>query len=82
MNAVEREPAPTRVFNPNASEASYKIKQRNCRKTNLRKKVFAPDSPGAQMYGVEMSSAQTAAPNQRCRNIPDPNFIVVCWERY
>ena len=30
-------------------------------KTNLKKKVLAPDSPGAQMSGVEMSSAQTAA---------------------
>ena len=28
MNAVKREPDPTRVLNPNASEASYKPKQR------------------------------------------------------
>ena len=35
MNAVEREPVPTRVLNPNASEASYKPKQRSCRKTKL-----------------------------------------------
>ena len=28
LNAVECEPVPTRVLNPNASEASYKQKQR------------------------------------------------------
>ena len=38
LNAVEREPVPTRVFNPNASEASYKPKQRGYRKTKQRKK--------------------------------------------
>ena len=31
MNAVEREPVPTRVLNPNASEASYKPKKRSYR---------------------------------------------------
>ena len=31
LNAVEREPVPTRVINPNASEASYKPKQRRYR---------------------------------------------------
>ena len=35
LNAVEREPVPTRVLNPNASEASYKPKQRRYRKTKL-----------------------------------------------
>ena len=35
MNAVEREPVETRVLNPNASEASYKPKQRSYRKTKL-----------------------------------------------
>ena len=58
MNAVERKPVETRVLNPTASEASYKPKQRSYRKTNLKKKVLAPNSPGAQMSG-----AQTAAPN-------------------
>ena len=33
MNAVEREPVPTRVLNPNASEATYKPNQRSYRKT-------------------------------------------------
>ena len=35
MNAVEREPVPTRVLNPNASEASHKLKQRSYRKMKL-----------------------------------------------
>ena len=38
MNAVERELRPTRVLNPNPSEASYKPKQRSYRKTKLEKK--------------------------------------------
>ena len=58
MNAVEREPVETRVLNSIANEASYKPKQRSYRTTNLKKKVLAPNSPGA-----EMSSAETAAPN-------------------
>ena len=33
LNAVDREPVPTRVLNPNASEASYKPTQRSYRKT-------------------------------------------------
>ena len=37
LNAVEREPVETRVLNPNASEASYKPKQRSYRKTKLKK---------------------------------------------
>ena len=59
MNAIECEPVPTRVLNPNASEASYKPKQRSYRKTNLKKKVLVPDGPG-----TEMSSAQTAVPTR------------------
>ena len=72
MNAVERKPVETRVLNPTASEASYKPKQRSFRTTNLKKKVLAPNSPGAEMSGAELSSAETAAPNRRCRNVPDP----------
>ena len=77
MNAVEREPVETRVLNPTASEASYKPKQRSYRTTNLKKKVRAPNSPGAEMSGAKMSSTETAAPNWRRgewrrRNIPDP----------
>ena len=74
MNAVEREPVETRVLNPTASEASYKPKQRSCRKTNLKKKVLAPNGPGAKLSGTEMSSAETAAPNRRRRNVPDPTY--------
>ena len=37
LNAVEREPVPTRVLNPNASEASQKPKQCSYRKTKLKK---------------------------------------------
>ena len=43
MNTVEREPVETRVLNPTASEASFKPKQRRYRKTNLKKKVLAPN---------------------------------------
>jgi len=74
LNAVEREPVETRVLNPTASEASYKPKQRSYRTTNLKKKVLAPNSPGAEMSGTEMSSAETVAPNRRRRNVPDPLF--------
>ena len=37
LNAVEREPVPTRVLNPTASKASYKPKQRSYGKTKLKK---------------------------------------------
>ena len=40
LNAVERKPVPTRVYNPNASEASYKSKQRSYRKMKLKKIIF------------------------------------------
>ena len=74
MNAVEREPVETRVLNLTASEASYKPKQRSYRTTNLKQKVPAPNRPGAEMSCAEMSSAETAAPNRRRRNVPDPDF--------
>jgi len=50
LDAVEREPVKTRVLNPTASEASYKPEQLSYRKTNLKKKVLVPDSPGAETY--------------------------------
>ena len=40
LNAVERDPVPTRVLNPNVSEASYQPKQRNYRKTKLHYYYF------------------------------------------
>ena len=78
MNAVERKPVPTRVLNPNASEESYKLKQRSYRKTKLKKKKnLAPDITGALM-----SSVQTAAPNWRrpidgAQTYPNPRFKTV-----
>ena len=59
MNVVEREPVETRVLNPTASEASYKPKQRSYGIMNPKKKVLAPNSPGAEMF-----SAKTAAPKR------------------
>ena len=64
MNDVEHEPVETRVFNPTVSEATYKPKQRSYRKTNLKKKVMSPDSPGAELSGAEISSAESAAPKR------------------
>ena len=40
LSAVEHEPVPTRVLNHNASEASYKPKQRSYRKTKLKQIYF------------------------------------------
>ena len=37
LNAVEREPVPSRVLNPTASKGSYKTKQRSCGKAKLKK---------------------------------------------
>ena len=37
LNAVEREPVPTRVLNPTESKESYKLKQRSYGKTKLKK---------------------------------------------
>ena len=68
MNAVEREPVPTRVLNPNASEASYKPKQRSYRKTNLKKKVLAQIVPAPKCPLPKCPYAQTAAPNRRRPN--------------
>ena len=64
MNAVEREPVKTRVRNPTASEASYKPKQRRYRTANLKKKVLAPKSPGAEMSSAETYSTLQLGPSQ------------------
>ena len=84
MNAVEREPVETRVLNPTASEASYKPKQRSYRKTNLKKNVLVPDSPGSEMSGAEISSAETVAPNRwrrigGAKTYPTPFFDGSIW---
>ena len=39
MNAVEREPVETRVLNPIASEASYRLKKRSYR---LKQRSYRP----------------------------------------
>ena len=59
MNAIEREPVEIRVLNPTASETSNKPKQHSYRTTNLKKKVLALNSPGAEMSGAKLSSAKT-----------------------
>ena len=79
MNAVEREPVPTRVLNPNASEASYKPKQRSYRKTNIKKKFWrrmvpAPKCPAPKCPAPKrrrrIGDAESAAPKRtRPQNI-------------
>ena len=66
MNAVEREPVETRVLNPTASEACYKPKQRSYRKTNLKKKILASDSPGAEMSSAESVASKRTQPDLWC----------------
>ena len=46
LNAVERKPVSTWGLNPNASEASYKPKQRSYKKMKLKK-------TGGEKSGVE-----------------------------
>ena len=66
---------------PTASEASYKLKQRSYRKTNLKKKDLVPNGPDTEMSSAEMSCTETAPSNRRRRNVPDPQLrdsIKVC----
>ena len=51
LNAVEREPVPTRVLNPNASEVSYKPKQHSYRKTKLNFFFFGGFWSGGFCWG-------------------------------
>ena len=67
MNAVEREPVEIRVLNPTTSEVSYKQKQRSYIEMNPKKKVLAPDSPGAEMSCAETAVPKCPAPKQRHR---------------
>ena len=65
-------------------QRSYKPKQRSYRKTNLKKKVLAPNGPGAEMSGAEtarrrvvqrrIGGAESAAPKRRRRNGPPPKM--------
>ena len=52
LNAVEREPVPTKVLNPTASKASYKPKQRSYRKMKLIKKNRGDFSRGDFVGGI------------------------------
>ena len=61
-NAVEREPVETRVLNPNASEASYKPKQRSYTKTKLHYFSFFSGGfwsggfyPGTKIMGLDQN---------------------------
>merc|ERR1719154_174056 len=54
LNAIEREPVPTRVLNPNASEASYKRKQRSYRKTKVNKKTVGENTGGEKTAGKRL----------------------------
>ena len=72
MNAVEREPVPTRVLNTNASEASYKPKQCSYRKTNLKKKFWCQIVPAPKC-----PAPKYPAPKRRRRNVTDPNIGVL-----
>ena len=78
MNAVEREPVETRILNPTASEASYKPKQRSYRKTNPKKIVLAPDSPGAEMSGAESAAPKRTRPHIKFFQ----NLISRCLQKY
>jgi len=51
LNAVEREPFPTRVINPNANEASYKPRQRSYIKTKLKKNRREKNLSGKDLAG-------------------------------
>ena len=70
FNAVEREPIPTRVLNPNASEASYKPKQRSYRKTKLKKSIYYFFFFGGILVGGILSG------NCRCTPLPVTHFQV------
>ena len=67
MNAVEREPVETRVFNPTASEASYKPKQLSYRKINLKKKFWRPIVPAPKC-----PTPKCPARKRWRQNVPDP----------
>ena len=76
MNAVECEPVETRVLNLNASDASYKPKQRSYRKTNLKisssDRVPAPKCPAPKCPRHFPDAAQSVAPK---RTRPENNRL-------
>ena len=74
MNAVECEPVETRVLNPTASEASYKLKQRCYRKTNLKKKFGRPIVPAPKF-----PAPKCPRPNGGAETYPTP--VILKWLR-
>ena len=77
---------PWMPLSANLLKPEYSILPRAKRATNrnnvateqriYKKKILAPNSPGA-----EMSSAETMTPNRRRRNVPDPR-ILVYWHTF
>ena len=53
---------------PRAKRVSYLLKLESSI-------LLAPNSPGAEMFGAKMSSAETAAPNRQRRSVPDPKKL-------
>ena len=80
MNAVQRKPVETTVLNPTASEASYKLKQRSYRKTNLKKRVLVLDNPGAEMSIAESVAPKYTRPEKVCAENAHSN-MQYCVER-
>ena len=73
MIAVECEPVPTKVLNPNASEASYKPEQRIDRKTKLKKiSLFGYES--SICLGLNCPSPETS--RRRKKQINPPGCFV------
>ena len=70
MNAVERKPVPTRVLNPNVSEASYKPKQRRYRKTNLKKKFWRQIVPATKFPAPKCTAPNRRRPNGGAETYP------------
>ena len=63
LNAVERESVETRVLNPNATEVSYKPKQRSYRKTKLKNIIIIIFFWGGFLVGGILSGN----PTMQCR---------------
>ena len=62
---------------PRAKRATNRNNVATEQRIKKKKQVLAPNSSGAEMYGAEMSSAETAVPNRRRRNVPDPSLYII-----
>ena len=65
FNAVEREPVPTRLFNPNASEASYKPKQSSYRTLCTEMVLYCNVAKRDLPQGVWNSWRKSYAPHSK-----------------